>query len=90
MSDLPKQYRAVVLEKAQAPWTVKNVDLQQPKEGEILVKTEASGICASDVGVQQGHFGPMAAFPLIPGHEVLGEKMRAILVALLRRAGQAE
>lgn len=73
MSNLPKTYKAIVIEKAGAPWAVKDVELKAPEEGQIVIKTEACGICHSDSMVQEGHMGPMAKFPLIPGHEVVGK-----------------
>lgn len=72
MSDLPKTFRAIVIEKPNAPWEVKEVELKKPEAGQVVIKTEACGICHSDYITQQGHMGPMAKFPLIPGHEVLG------------------
>lgn len=73
MSNLPKTFKAIVVEKAQAPWAVKEVPLKEPEEGQVLIKSEACGICHSDSALQQGHFGPMAQFPRIPGHEVIGK-----------------
>merc|ERR1711881_289784 len=48
------------------------VPVSAPKEGEILVKVEACGICFSDFAVIQGEFGPLSKKDLIPGHEVIG------------------
>jgi 2-desacetyl-2-hydroxyethyl bacteriochlorophyllide A dehydrogenase len=42
-----------------------------PKEGQVLVKVNASGICGSDVGGYTGHH-PMMKWPLIMGHEASG------------------
>lgn len=72
MPSLPKTYKAVVIEEAGAPWTIKELDLEEPQQGHILIKNEACGVCHSDSGLQQGHFGPLAKFPIIPGHEVIG------------------
>lgn len=70
-SDIPSSCRAVVIEKAGAPWTIKDVPVSAPQAGEVLVKVSACGICHSDVFLQQGHFGE-GVFPRIPGHEVIG------------------
>jgi D-arabinose 1-dehydrogenase-like Zn-dependent alcohol dehydrogenase len=70
--EIPKTCRAVVLEKAGAPWTIKEVPVEQPGRGEVLIKVHACGICHSDAFLQQGAFGPMGTFPRIPGHEVIG------------------
>jgi len=70
--NIPKSCKACVIEKAGAPWTIKEVPVEEPKHGEILIKVHACGVCSSDVGVQQGHFGPIVKYPIIPGHEVIG------------------
>lgn len=42
------------------------------KDGEALIKVKYIGICGTDVHVFNGHH-PTAVFPLIPGHEFVGE-----------------
>lgn len=69
---IPKTRRAVVIEKPGAPWTIKEVPVEEPKTGEVLIKVHACGVCHSDAFLQQGAFGDMASFPRIPGHEVIG------------------
>lgn len=71
MTSLPKTYKAAVFESANAPLTLKDVTLQHPSQGQVLVKVLACGVCHSDAGVQGGHFGN--SFPRIPGHEVIGD-----------------
>lgn len=71
-NNLPKTFKAIVVEKPNAPWSVQEVELKEPSAGQVLIKTEACGICHSDYATQQGLMGPMAKFPLIPGHEVIG------------------
>jgi D-arabinose 1-dehydrogenase-like Zn-dependent alcohol dehydrogenase len=66
---IPKTARAVVLEKPNSPWTIKEVPVNQPQKGEILIKVLACGVCHSDLFVQKGVMG---TFPRIPGHEVIG------------------
>lgn len=39
---------------------------------QALVKVTSAGICASDLATIHGH-SPIAAYPLIPGHECVGE-----------------
>jgi hypothetical protein len=70
MTSLPKTYKAAVIEKANAPFTIKDVELKMPKAGEVLVKVIATGICHSDAGIQAGAFGN--SFPIVPGHEFIG------------------
>ncbi|KAJ9638783.1 hypothetical protein H2201_005724 [Coniosporium apollinis] len=68
---IPKTCKAVVLEKAGAPWAIKEVPVEQPKAAEVLIKVHACGVCHSDTAVQEGHF-PGIPYPIIPGHEVIG------------------
>lgn len=42
------------------------------KAGEVLIKVSYCGICGSDVHVLKGEH-PTAVFPVIPGHEFVGE-----------------
>jgi hypothetical protein len=55
--NLPKTYKACVIEKANAPWALKDVELRMPEEDEVLIKVHACGVCHSDAAVQQGHMG---------------------------------
>lgn len=54
---LPKTFKAAVFEKVGAPLTIKELPLQLPKEGELLVKVLACGVCHSDMMVQSGELG---------------------------------
>ncbi|TPX18498.1 uncharacterized protein E0L32_011611 [Thyridium curvatum] len=70
-NSLPKTYKAAVLEKTGGKLVLKDVPLKNPGPGEVLVKVLASGVCGTDAGVQQGHFGDI--FPLVLGHEYVGD-----------------
>jgi D-arabinose 1-dehydrogenase-like Zn-dependent alcohol dehydrogenase len=70
MTSPPKTYKAAIFEKADAPITIKNVELKHPSASEVLVKVIACGVCHSDATVQAGQFGN--GFPIILGHEVIG------------------
>ncbi|EXJ94221.1 hypothetical protein A1O1_02614 [Capronia coronata CBS 617.96] len=69
--NLPKDYKVAIFEKKGEPLTFKQVPLELPKSGEVLVKVLACGICHSDAAVQHGVFGN--SFPIIPGHEIIGD-----------------
>lgn len=58
----------------QKPMVMKVADMPKPtiKEGEALIRVKYIGICGSDVHVFHGEH-PTAVFPLIPGHEFVGE-----------------
>ena len=53
-----------------ADWSVEEIELDEPKAGEILVKTTAAGMCHSD---EHAHDGTMPVpLPIIGGHEGAG------------------
>src|SRR5215203_2858729 len=62
--------RAAVLWQPGAPIDVAEVELDEPRAGEVLVRIAASGVCASDLHVVDGDLPePM---PLVLGHEASG------------------
>ena len=62
--------KAAVLWGPHTPVEVLDVDLAAPREGEVLVKIAATGVCASDLHVVDGTLPePM---PLVLGHEAAG------------------
>ncbi|TFV59959.1 NDMA-dependent alcohol dehydrogenase [Mycobacterium sp. PS03-16] len=61
---------AAVLWEVNGDWTIEEVDLDPPQDGEVLVSFEATGLCHSDHHGRTGDFpGPM---PVIGGHEGAG------------------
>lgn len=56
-NSLPQTYKAAVFEQANAQLTIKDVPLEHPKEGEILIKVLACGVCHSDSMTQSGVMG---------------------------------
>jgi len=63
--------RAAVAHKAGQPLTIETVDLEDPKQGEILVEIKATGICHTDEFTLSGA-DPEGLFPAILGHEGAG------------------
>jgi S-(hydroxymethyl)glutathione dehydrogenase / alcohol dehydrogenase len=63
--------RAAVAWKAGAPLTIETVDLQGPRDGEVLVEIKATGICHTDQYTLSGA-DPEGLFPAILGHEGAG------------------
>jgi S-(hydroxymethyl)glutathione dehydrogenase / alcohol dehydrogenase len=62
--------RAAVLYEYGRPLVVQELDLEEPRAGEVLVRMAASGVCHSDLHSVQGvHPGPM---PAVIGHEGAG------------------
>lgn len=66
--------RAMMLEKPEL-FSVTDVPMPQPGEGQALVRVKSAGICASDIATVRG-YSPIAAYPVIPGHECVGEIVR--------------
>jgi len=66
--------RAAVVEKAKAPLVIEEREMPKPGAGEVLIRVQACGICHGDLDVQQGAFPytDIAAYPIVPGHEVAG------------------
>lgn len=52
------------------PLTVCEVDLDPPRDGEVLVRIEAAGICHSDLSVVDGN--RVRPVPMLLGHEAAG------------------
>ncbi len=65
------QTRAAVAHKAGEPLTIETVELDGPKEGEVLVEMKATGICHTDEFTLSGA-DPEGIFPAILGHEGAG------------------
>jgi len=63
--------RVVVLDKPLGKFEILEVDVPEPKNGEVLIRQEACGVCGTDVHIYQGHL-PGARFPTVLGHEIIG------------------
>ena len=63
--------RAAVAHKAGAPLTIETVNLEGPREGEVLVEIKATGVCHTDEFTLSGA-DPEGIFPAILGHEGAG------------------
>ncbi|MFW0785759.1 NDMA-dependent alcohol dehydrogenase [Gordonia sp. CPCC 206044] len=53
------------------PWSVEDIEIGEPRRGEVLVRMEAAGLCHSDHHVVSGNV-PGATFPILGGHEGAG------------------
>lgn len=65
------QTRAAVLYEAPGQWSVEDVVLDAPKDGELLVKMVAAGLCHSDDHISTGDMPP-GHLPFVAGHEGAG------------------
>ena len=62
--------KAAIFEAAHKPLTIEDVDIVDPRAGEVLVRTVCSGVCHSDLHFIDGLWQlPMAC---VLGHEAAG------------------
>jgi alcohol dehydrogenase (nicotinoprotein) len=62
--------KGAVLREAGRDWEVIELDLDEPKDGEVLIRFVAAGLCHSDEHLRHGDIVPR--FPLVGGHEGAG------------------
>ena len=62
--------KAAILWETNKPWSVEEIEIDDPKAGEVLVEMKASGMCHSDEHLMTGDL-PFA-LPIIGGHEGAG------------------
>ena len=63
---------AAVIERFGKPLTLREWDIPSAGAGQILVKTEACGVCHTDLHAARGDWPVKPDLPLIPGHEAIG------------------
>jgi aryl-alcohol dehydrogenase len=64
------QTRAAVVEGQGQPFTMADVELEAPRDDEVLVRMVATGLCHTDITM--GSFLPPEMFPNVFGHEGAG------------------
>jgi S-(hydroxymethyl)glutathione dehydrogenase/alcohol dehydrogenase len=62
--------KAAVFHGANKPLTVEQIDIDEPREHEVLVRTVATGVCHSDLHFAEGLWPHPA--PAVLGHEGAG------------------
>lgn len=60
--------RAAVAWAPKQPLSIEEIDVEGPREGEVLLKVVASGVCHTDAFTLSGE-DPEGAFPCVLGHE---------------------
>jgi S-(hydroxymethyl)glutathione dehydrogenase / alcohol dehydrogenase len=63
--------RAAVLHEYRTPLEVCELELDPPRDGELLVRVAAAGVCHSDLHLADGHIGA-GRHPMVLGHEGAG------------------
>jgi len=64
--------RAMVLDEGAGRLELRDMPLPEPGPAEIRVKVRACGVCRTDLHIVDGELQP-PSWPVIPGHEVIGE-----------------
>ena len=76
--------QAAILWETNTPWSVEDIVIDPPKQGEVVVKLTASGLCHSDEHLVTGditippevtEMTGIRSLPIIGGHEGAGEVM---------------
>ena len=69
---MPPKMQAAVVTNFGQPLQLQEVPRPTPGPGQILVKTEACGVCHTDVHAAAGDWPLKPTPPFIPGHEAIG------------------
>jgi len=67
---------AMVVERPGAPLVARELPVPEPGPDDVLVRVLACGVCRTDLHVADGELPPLG-HPVIPGHEIVGEVVRA-------------
>ncbi len=69
---MARKMQAAVVEQFGEPLTLQEWDIPSPGADQILVKTEACGVCHTDLHAMHGDWPIKPTLPFIPGHEAIG------------------
>jgi len=69
---MTKKMQAAFVESFGKPLVIREVDVPTPGSGQILVQTEACGVCHTDLHAASGDWPLKPRLPFIPGHEAIG------------------
>ena len=72
MNKLPVTMQAAVVEAFGAPLVLREWPVTPPGPGQVLVRTEACGVCHTDLHAAHGNWPLKPTPPFIPGHEGIG------------------
>jgi D-arabinose 1-dehydrogenase-like Zn-dependent alcohol dehydrogenase len=71
--------KAAIVPSANSKWEVKEINMPEPGENQVLIKIRASGMCYTDVHQTRGE--SPGDFPRTLGHEPAGEIVAVGLAA---------
>lgn len=69
---MKRTMQAAFVEQFGQPLVIKDVAIPTPGPGQILVKTEACGVCHTDLHAADGDWPLKPGLPFTPGHEGIG------------------
>ena len=69
---MTRKMQAAQVEQFGQPLVLKELDIPTPGAGQILVKTEACGVCHTDLHAASGDWPLKPPLPFTPGHEGIG------------------
>jgi alcohol dehydrogenase, propanol-preferring len=67
-----KMMHAGFVEQFGKPLVLRECEVPSPEAGQVLVKTEACGVCHTDLHAAHGDWPLKPTLPFIPGHEAIG------------------
>lgn len=73
MSNIPKTCKVMVTEEFNKPFVMKEVQIPETGDGDILVKVQLAGTCGTDIHEHAGHIAHLGQPPLVQGHETIGK-----------------
>jgi propanol-preferring alcohol dehydrogenase len=68
--------RAMVLERPGQPLVLQELPVPEPGPGQVLLRVRACGVCRTDLHIVAGEL-PGPKLPLVLGHQIVGEVVRA-------------
>ena len=69
---MAKTMHAAVVEQFGQPLVLRETAIPSPGPGQILVRTEACGVCHTDLHAANGDWPAKPGLPFTPGHEGIG------------------
>ena len=69
---MTRKMQAARVEQFGQPLVMRELDVPTPGPGQILVKTEACGVCHTDLHAANGDWPAKPTLPFTPGHEGIG------------------
>jgi propanol-preferring alcohol dehydrogenase len=69
---MARKMHAAVVEHFGKPLVFRELDIPSPAAGQILIKTEACGVCHTDLHAMHGDWPLKPTLPFTPGHEGIG------------------